>query len=162
MRLGLGFLDTDEEVEKKAGRTISEIFALEGEAGFRMLERREVFGACERDGFVVALGGGAAADPELATAARESGVVVLLEASAETLYGRISADETSKDRRPGLTSSGGLEEVKVLLERRREAYETAAHFRVDTEGVTPVEVAERISAAIGPFENLEENSDNNS
>ena len=160
-RLGLDFVDTDEKVEEAAGKTIAEIFAGDGEDEFREFERREVLAACRRDGFVVALGGGAVVNREIAARVRESGVVVLLTAPAEVLHERITGDESSGSRRPDLTDSGGLEEVERLLEERLASYKLAAHFEVDTAGITPGKVAEKIESVIRSGEILK-NTNNTS
>jgi shikimate kinase len=147
-RLGLEFIDTDEEIERAAGKTVAGIFEEEGEPGFRKREREEVLRACSLRGHVIAVGGGAVENGELAAAMKGAGTVVLLSAPAAVLHGRMALDGTSPSRRPALTSSGGLEEVEELLERRREAYHGTADFEIDTEGLSPSEVAERIMARV--------------
>jgi shikimate kinase len=146
MRLGLEFVDTDEEVERRSGKTIARIFEKEGEAAFRKLEKEEVLRACRGDGSVIAVGGGAVENPELASEMRETGLVVLLSAPAGVLYERIERDSTSGSRRPPLTQSGGLEEVRELLARRHDAYHDTAHLEFDTSAVEPGAVADGIAA----------------
>ena len=83
-------------------------------------------------------------DPELAAAMKKTGLVILLSASPEILYARTEQDGSSASRRPALTESGGLAEVKELLARRRTAYLNTAHLEVDTTSLEPSEVADRI------------------
>jgi shikimate kinase len=147
-RLSMQFIDTDDEVERRAGKTIAEIFETEGEARFRELEREEVLKACLRDRCVIAAGGGAVENPELAAAMKEAGLVILLSAPAEVLYERTARDEKTASRRPALTENAGLAEVKELLGRRRAAYCDTAHLEIDTAGLKPSEVAEAIVAKL--------------
>src|SRR5262245_44682582 len=118
--LGLPFLDTDAEVERRSGRKLAEIFARDGEAAFRALER-EVIAASRGAAAVVALGGGAPAQAGVAELLRESGVRVYLRASAERLAARIgeAAD------RPLLAGRGPAERlarIEALLREREAAY----------------------------------------
>ena len=147
-RLKLEFADTDREIERRSGRTISAIFQAEGEPGFRKLEKSAVLEILHGDRRVIALGGGAVVDGELAAEARKRGIVVLLSAGAEELHRRIERDANSASTRPALTESTGLAQVKELLESRREAYAGAAHIEVDTGGLSPGEVADRVEAAL--------------
>lgn len=146
--LGLRFIDTDNEIERKAGKTIARIFKDEGEAGFRELEKKEVLNACGLQRCVISAGGGATENPELAAAMKKTGLVILLSASPEILYARTEQDGSSASRRPALTESGGLAEVKELLARRRTAYLNTAHLEVDTTSIEPSEVADRIVAEL--------------
>lgn len=142
--MGLEFLDTDEEVERASGISIADIFRDEGEAGFRHRETEEVLKACGRKRCVIAVGGGAVENPELAQALKNTGVVVLLTAPAEMLHERIAGDASSASRRPALTNGAGLAEVKKVLARRHDAYHSTAHITVDTAGLEPAAVADRI------------------
>jgi len=130
-RLGLRFLDVDREIERRAGRSVAEIFASEGEAGFRVRERAEVEAAAGRGG-VVALGGGAIAQPGMADWLAQRGTVVYLRARPETLLARIGTAAT----RPLLHDADAAERrrrLEQLLAARRGAYESARHV-VDTDG----------------------------
>ncbi len=121
-RLGRPFVDTDREVERKAGRTIPAIFAAEGEPAFRSLEREAIAETAARRGLVVATGGGAPADPANLAALKASGLVVYLAARAETLVARVGAGEG----RPVLAGGGDpMTRVRELLERREPAYRQA-------------------------------------
>lgn len=134
-RLGLPFYETDAMVETRAGRSVPAIFAEEGEAGFRILERAVVAGLADADG-VVATGGGAVLDPANVAALRRGGRVVLLEADAETI-----TERTRRSDRPPLTTLPPADEVAVLLARRRPHYCAAADFVLSTAGLTPTEAA---------------------
>ncbi len=139
---GLPFVDTDSEVEARAGRPIPAIFAELGEAGFRDLESAAVAEVAGRDGQVIATGGGAVLRPENRAALRRSGVVFWLDAAPEELYRRASADGVQT--RPLLAGPDPLAKLRELAERRSPAYADAAHHRVDTQGKSPDEVAAAI------------------
>lgn len=139
--LGLKFIDTDEEIERSAGKSIARIFATKGEAHFRKSEKEQVLKACRLDRHVIAVGGGAVENGELAAAMQEAGLVILLTAPASVLYERINRDENSLSRRPALTEKEGLAEVEELLSRRKDAYHGTAHLKIETATLTPAEVA---------------------
>src|SRR5262245_27042785 len=88
-KLGRTFVDTDRLVETKAGRPVSAIFATEGEAHFRALEREAIAEACAIPDAVVATGGGALVDPGNRRRLAEAGPVVCLTASPEEILRRI-------------------------------------------------------------------------
>lgn len=144
-RLGRRFLDTDREIERRAGRSIAAIFASEGEAGFRQRERRAIEAAAGR-GSVVALGGGAIAQPGMAAWLAKRGTVVYLRARPETLLVRIGSaatrpllrDLAPRERRRRLTQ---------LLAERSAAYESA-QLVVDTDGCSPAEVVAAIERGL--------------
>src|SRR5688572_502997 len=113
--LGWNWLDADDEVERRAGTTIKEIFATSGEQSFRDLEAAVIADLAQFSGHVIALGGGAVLREDNRQAIRSSGKVVWLQASPEVLYQRISGDASTAERRPNLTADGGLAEVERLL-----------------------------------------------
>lgn len=143
-RLGWHFIDLDDMIVRKAGKNISEIFAAEGEAGFRKRERE----ACEQlrksKHQVIAFGGGTLVDNESRTLAKRIGKLIWLRAPAAVLWRRIKADSNSEKNRPGLTPIGGLDEVEAVLQQREQIYENAAVHIVDTTSDMPEQVAEAI------------------
>jgi shikimate kinase len=144
-RLGRRFVDADAEIERAAGRRIPDIFAQEGESGFRARERAAVE-ALAASGAVVALGGGAVAQPALRERLLASGVVVYLRAAPETLLARIG----DTDERPLLAGLGAAERgarLRELLAQREAAY-ACAPLAVDTDGLSADDVAERIARAL--------------
>jgi shikimate kinase len=143
-RLGWDWLDADTVLEARHGRTIREIFAEEGEAGFRDKEAALLEELCQRERHVIATGGGVVLRP----ANRERlarGLVVWLTADAATLWQRINADGTTAARRPNLTV-GGLSEVEELLRQREPLYRECASLVVDTASKTPDAIADDILA----------------
>jgi shikimate kinase len=123
-RLGRPFVDTDLEVERGAGASVAEIFAREGEAGFRARERAAV-AAIAGSRAVVSLGGGAIAQPGAADALAASGTIVYLRARPETLVRRVGVGEERPLLR-GLDMAARLAKLRDLLAARAEHYERAA------------------------------------
>jgi len=138
------WLDTDEEVERRTGKSIAEIFSIEGEGGFRRIEAEVIAGAGRIYPRVLSLGGGAVLDESNVAALRPFATFVWLTAAPETLWERIAGDPTTAARRPGLTKQGGLSEIQELLARREPIYRRIADLVVDTAGRTPREVAREI------------------
>jgi shikimate kinase len=143
-RLGWDWIDADDEIERRAGKSIADIFAKEGEQSFRDLESSVVAELCRWRRSVVALGGGAVLSEANRTAIRLAGVVVWLTASVDTLAQRLAADASTPSRRPHLTESGGLREIETLLATREPIYRSVATLEVDTEDKTPAEIADDI------------------
>lgn len=143
-RMGWHFVDLDDLVARKAGKTIAEIFASEGEEGFRRRERE----ACEQlrksKNHVIALGGGTLMDPECRALIKRVGKSIWLKAPASVLWSRISRDEASARNRPDLTAEGGLTEVESLLRQRDPIYKSVSVHVVDSVTDSPEEIAEAI------------------
>jgi shikimate kinase len=147
-RLGWDWLDADAVLEERAGRTIREVFAEEGEAGFRGRESAVLEDLCRCQRHVIATGGGVVLSPDNRARLRAAGRVVWLTADADTIWRRLQTDASTAERRPPLTI-GGLAEVRELLRAREPHYLACADHRVDTAGRSPDEVAERVAAAVG-------------
>ena len=131
------FVDVDGLVEKRAGKSIPDIFRQDGEGAFRRLETAEVRRLAEETagrgaGRVIATGGGAVLDERSAAAMRRTGAVVWLDAPPAVLAGRAEAGG-----RPLLGGPGGggseraAERLSAIHEERRPLYEGAAHYRLD-------------------------------
>lgn len=139
-RFGLKFIDLDEEIERKTGMKIAEIFPRYGEDEFRRLESETLEGIESSDDLVLSVGGGAMMNPENVKAMRKMGKIVYLQTSLEELGRRL---ESEKDNRP-LLQGDSREKLKELLAKRRPIYETADIILV-TEHFTPEEMAEVIA-----------------
>jgi len=135
-RLGWNWVDADTEIEKRAGKSITNIFADDGETAFRNIEEDVTADLCKRDRIVIASGGGAPMRQTNRVAMQNGGKVVWLTATPETIYSRMAGDHTTAERRPNLTSQGGLEEIIALITQREPIYQESANVRVDTEGKT--------------------------
>lgn len=143
-RLDCDWIDSDVEIERRAGKSIARIFAEDGEGAFRDLEVQVTVDLCRRPRLVLAAGGGAPLRPENRQAMREAGKVVWLKAAPETILARMTGDATTAGRRPNLTNQGGLAEIVELLTRREPIYRETAHLEVDTEQKTPQQLTEEI------------------
>ncbi len=140
--LSRNLIDTDVEIEKKEGRSIAEIFADVGELGFRDLESLQISCLrCLKEPAIISLGGGAILRSENRKQIRELGFTVWLQASAETLHGRIENDHATQSRRPKLSKLGDLEEILAILEDRLAWYNEVADLAVDTNDLSMEQVA---------------------
>jgi shikimate kinase len=144
-RLGRAFVDSDAEIERRAGRRIAEIFASEGEGGFREHERAAIDSLSGSDS-VVALGGGAIAERGAAERLRRAGVVVYLNARPDTLLGRLG-DCATRPLLSDVAPERRLEKLREILRARRGAYESA-RVVVDTDGRSAAEVVETVLKAV--------------
>jgi shikimate kinase len=146
-QIGWEWLDADAELERRAGRSIQQIFAESGEGAFRDWESAVVADLAKLDQHVIALGGGAVMRDQNRQALTGRGKVVWLKASPETLHARIAADPTTEARRPNLTGQGGLAEIRQLLAQREPIYQACADLVLDAEAHAPDNIAAQISAA---------------
>ena len=119
--LGFEFLDTDERIEREAGRSIREIFADHGEEVFRSMERKLVESLAERAGLVISTGGGLIVDPENLDSLQQHSLVVCLWASAETIYERVR----HMTHRPLLQAPDPQARIREMLAAREPAYRRA-------------------------------------
>jgi shikimate kinase len=153
-RLGRPFVDVDRIIEERAGRSVSQIFKTDGEAGFRSLESaavHDVLAAAVPS--VIAFGGGAVLDPANRARAREAAVVVWLRAEPRDLAHRVAAAQrrTGGAARP-LLNKGEQSTEAILTDlavRREDAYRDAAHVTVDTGSRSAAQVATAVLAAAG-------------
>ncbi len=137
--LGCPFMDLDDLIVKKAGKSIPEIFAQDGESAFRQLEARLLRQTVEKyteNTVVLALGGGAVTAPASAALLREKTVCIYLRASLETLLQRLEGETAG---RPLADAS-----LADRLAAREPLYEQTAHVIIDTDGLSPDEVADEI------------------
>jgi shikimate kinase len=142
-RLGLPFVDADEEIERAADRKVSEIFDSFGEPAFRDGERRVIARLIEGGPQVIATGGGAFMDERTRALILDRCTAIWLDADIETLTARVAR----RDTRPLLRGRDPREAIAELAERRNPIY-AQAHLRVRTEPVPHGEVVERIVAAL--------------
>jgi len=138
--LGDAFVDLDAEIQTKEGRSISEIFAGSGELYFRDVESSILEHFSKQDGQVIATGGGIVLSEENVRRMKKTGKVVLLKASAESLWQRV---QYSKDR-PLLNSPDPFGSLQQILGDRGTFYENACHFSVLTDGKIYEDVASEI------------------
>lgn len=137
-RSGVAFVDLDRAIEEASGRSVSELFAAAGEAGFRGLEARALRATGTLEDAVVATGGGVPLDPANRSWMRRQGTVVWLDVPAPVLMQRLAG---TPGERPLFASPGAALE---LLSQRLSAY-ADCDVRLGLEGgETPEEVVERL------------------
>ena len=132
-RLNRRFVDSDEEIVKAQGRTIQEIVESEGWDSFRDMEKTVLMKICAMDQQVVATGGGIILDKSNTEHMKESGAIVWLKASADTILQRMQQDESTAESRPSLTPKGSFAEITEILALRKPHYEHAMDFCLDTD-----------------------------
>lgn len=141
-RLGVGFRDTDDDIEQSAGKPIPDIFVDDGEPHFRTLERAAVARALATCDGVLALGGGAVLAQET-RAALAGHTVVFLSVELSDAVARVGLGQG----RP-LLAVNPRATLRHQLEQRRPLYQQVATFTVVTDGRTPEDVAAEIVAAL--------------
>ena len=149
-QLGRCFLDTDRMVERRASKSIAAIFADEGEAHFRQLERACVLEACQRPDAVVALGGGAITRADNLKAVRCAGVLVCLKADVDTIFARVR----HRAHRPllaGLGPRAQRAKIAHLLRERTRFYEQAHIKLYTTQAQTPEDTAGQLRALLESY-----------
>ncbi len=145
--LALPVCDLDHVIEQTAGATIAEIFASEGEAGFRDRETQCLQEISAQPQRVIALGGGAILRPLNRQTIGISGWCVWLDADPQVIADRISGDATTRERRPSLTGRPVAEEIIDVMTKREPLYREVADLRVETSHRTIEEIVAEISKA---------------
>lgn len=149
--MGVELYDTDAGIEETAGRSIPEIFAADGEPGFRRLEEEVVGRALRTERGVVSLGGGAVLSENTRALLREC-TVVYLEISITEGLRRTGATNT----RPLLGGADPGAKYRELMRIRRPLYREVASVRVRTDGRSPGRVVRAIMAKLGLETDLSE------
>ena len=138
-QLHFDYLDTDDLIEAGSGRTISDIFAREGEAAFRKMERLLVIELSERTKTVIATGGGLPVDPANLASLKQHALVVCLWASPEKIFERVG----SQTHRPLLNEPDPMAKIRALL-AAREPFYRQADVLINTEMRSIKEVAQQV------------------
>lgn len=146
------FIDLDEYIVSRTGKTIPDIFSMEGEAGFREKEKEALKQVLkEHEGtkgpdLVLSLGGGTLTDRECASLIRKNTICFYLKASIDTLAENLKNDFSG---RPMLSSGASdISALKVriseLMGKREDIYRATAHYIIGIEGLTFSQIAEAI------------------
>ena len=133
------YLDTDHVIEARVGKSISDIFAHEGESAFRELERHIVLELESRDKTVISTGGGLPANTANLASLKTHALVVCLWASPEAIWERVQGQK----HRPLLQDTDPLERIHALL-AVREPFYRSADVLVNTEMRSIREVAQQV------------------
>ena len=146
-KLDLRFVDADAEIEKAAGCSIEDFFAIHGEPAFREGERRVVARLLSESPHVLATGGGAFMDPETRRRIRERGISIWLRADIDLLLSRVSR----RDDRPLLKEGDKRETLARLINERYPIY-AEADIVVDSEDVPHERMVEKIVEALTAYQ----------
>lgn len=138
-RLGYGFVDTDEVIVARSGRSISAIFQEQGETAFRQWEALIAQELAAKEKLVIATGGGFMLRRENAMALERKGTVFCLTAAPDELLARLAAE---KDKRPLLAGDDPAGRIRQLLAQRAAGYGRFA--QIDTTGKTVPQVVAEI------------------
>ncbi|GHV15133.1 hypothetical protein AGMMS49938_12610 [Fibrobacterales bacterium] len=134
-KLQMEYIDSDEFIVEREGKSIAEIFDLESEAGFRRIEKSAIKEIAKKNGVVVSLGGGAVTQNENIEVIKKSGLLIRMRATPEILSERIGRN----NKRPlmaNLSETERLEKVKTMLAAREQFY-AEADFSVESDNEEP-------------------------
>lgn len=150
--IGYDFVDVDQTIEKKIGKSVDQIFREDGEAYFRKLEGALMSGLRSRSHLVVSLGGGTIANPDNLRAIKNSGILIYLKATPDQIFRRLHHKNdrpTLKDLRgERLTDDQLLARIQELYRKREPLYSQAdIVIRTDERkvGVTIDQIVEKLS-----------------
>ncbi|MDD4203148.1 MAG: shikimate kinase [Candidatus Omnitrophica bacterium] len=129
--LGVKYVSTDDVIEEKAGKKISDIFQQDGEPSFREMECNVVKELSGKNDIVIDTGGGIVLNPNNIHLLRKNGNIICLWSSPEVIYKRVK----EHTHRPLLSVKDPLQKIKDILEQRRPLYEGADYF-VNTDKMT--------------------------
>ncbi len=129
-KLGCKLIDTDDEIVKREGMSIPEIFSEKGETYFRQVEKEVLQDISSKDDLIVSCGGGIIKSQENIEMMKNSGEVVLLEAKANTVFNRVKDTKN----RPLLEGKMSVEGIQELMDERKPLYDKAHTIRVCADG----------------------------
>lgn len=138
-KLGMIFVDSDEAIVEKERRSINDIFAKEGEPYFRKVEKEVIKEISQREGLVIACGGGVVLDKDNMANLKRNGVVVYLEVSPEVIFERTK----NYTHRPLLNVDNPKKQIEDIL-RARIPFYSQADYAIDTSKSTIDEVVDKI------------------
>lgn len=146
-RLGCDFFDTDKAIESDTGVTIGEIFAYEGEEGFRLRERNMLCSLPDGGRVVVATGGGLPCYADNLQVMQSNGKSVYLRLSPEKLVSRLGRGRARRPKIAGMNDEELLKYISDLLPQREEFY-MAADIVIECDNLSDVEIVEAIVSAV--------------
>ncbi len=145
-RLEMDFIDTDQCIEKRQGRTITEIFETEGEAVFRKMERDLLKELCEQENLLISTGGGIILDPINRKRLKEKTFLVTLTARPGSIYKRVK----NSKKRPLLQTEDLFGKIVGMMKKRRPFYEIG-HIIVKTDTMSEGKAVTGIIEAYDKF-----------
>lgn len=143
----LTFVDSDQDIEARTGVRISTIFEVEGEAGFRSREETVIAELVQRQGIVLATGGGAVLSALTRQRLREHGLVIYLRGSVDQLWQRTRHDR----HRPLLQTQDPKNRLQELFEKRDPLYREIAHLILDTAQQSPQKLVAQLEMELEAY-----------
>lgn len=144
-QLHLEFFDSDQEIERRTGADIAWIFDIEGEDGFRKREEGVINELTDKQGIVLATGGGSVVNKSVRNRLSARGIVVYLQTTIDKQVARTQRDK----RRPLLQNDDPESVLRDLADSRNPLYEEVADYVVDTDDQSARAVANQIIDKIG-------------
>jgi shikimate kinase len=138
-RMGKKLISTDGEIEKKSGMSIEKFVRKHGWDKFREMESEVVESISDFDECIFDAGGGIIMRNENITNLKKNGLIVLLTADIKTITSRLR-----RSKRPALTKSNYLDEIKDVIAERTGRYQKAADYSIDTSRLSPEEACDLI------------------
>ncbi|WP_208437118.1 shikimate kinase [Bartonella taylorii] len=154
--LHLPFYDSDQEIEKAANMTITELFETYGEPEFRALEQRVILNLIKKKPLVLATGGGAYINQDIRKAIHQNGISIWLKVDLDILMKRVSRRPT----RPLLQTANPRETMKKLMEQRYPIY-AKANLTINSHKESRHTVAKNVIRSVQHYLSTEENDRNN-
>ena len=146
--LDWNWCDSDDEVERRTGGTIAEIFATQGEPAFRDLEAQVIGELAGHPRTVLSVGGGAILREATRELLGREGLVFWLRACPATILDRMRQDELNDARRPRLTALPAAEEISQQLALRTPWYASLADACFDTESLDRDQIIGRMASQV--------------
>lgn len=140
-KTGLFYVDIDEEIVNRTGKSIPKIFSEDGEAAFRIIENEVVYDISSNGGQIIACGGGTVLNPKNRDNLKKTSSMVLLTADPLIILQRI---ENEGEKRPLLMTKDKVGKIHSLLQERNPKYVEAADLIVDTSELVPDQVVDEI------------------
>ncbi|MCD8009957.1 MAG: shikimate kinase [Lachnospiraceae bacterium] len=143
-RFSRNLIEADDIIVERAGMSVKDIFATQGEEAFRDMETQLCRELVELNDYVVSCGGGMPVRPQNVEYMKKNGFVVLLEARPETILDRVKGS----DERPILNGHMNVDYIAELQQKRANAYRSAADIVVQTDGKSVDEIVEEVYESI--------------
>lgn len=140
--IGRPVVEMDEELARLEGLSIPQIFAEKGETYFRDQETQLLHNLSQKSNLIVSCGGGVVLRPENIATMQRSGIILLLEASPETILERVSRN----NQRPLLQGRKTVADIQAMLDARQPYYDQAATGRISVDGKTIHQICQEIQA----------------
>lgn len=152
-RTGLPSVDTDTEIERRAGMSVGRIFEIRGEEGFRALERRVIEDLCDKSAGIIATGGGVPCDPGNMDRMLRGGTVVWLRCDMPVLLRRMAEGAEKRPLLAGLDAEA-LRRNAIDIEAARAPFYGRAHSVFDSTRLdTPAEIEDTVRKFISTYLN---------